>query len=53
LTTLYHWETLYPTFTLDLPKDPSEIMVKAEKPKEKEGEEGKAAADGKVEITEE
>jgi hypothetical protein len=35
LTALYHWETLYPTFTLDLPKDPAEIVVKA-KPKEEE-----------------
>jgi len=29
LTALYHWETLYPTFTLDMPKDPSEIVVKS------------------------
>ena len=35
VTALYHWETMYPTFTLDLPKDPSEIVVKA-KPKEEE-----------------
>ncbi len=28
ITALYHWETLYPTFTLDLPKDPNEIVIK-------------------------
>eukprot|EP00347_Sterkiella_histriomuscorum_P020695 403336831 len=35
LTALYHWENMYPTFTQDLPKDPSEIIVK---PKVKEEE---------------
>ncbi|CDW79829.1 hect domain and rcc1-like domain-containing protein [Stylonychia lemnae] len=35
LTALYHWETMYPTFTLELPKSPSEIVVKS-KPKEEE-----------------
>jgi hypothetical protein len=33
LTALYHWESLYPTFSNDLPKDPKDITVKA-KPKE-------------------
>lgn len=28
VTALYHWEEKYPTFTLDLPKDPIEIVVK-------------------------
>jgi len=32
ITALYHWETLYPTFTLELPKDPSEIVVKSKDP---------------------
>mmetsp|Transcript_23266 Transcript_23266/g.22849 ORF Transcript_23266/g.22849 Transcript_23266/m.22849 type:complete len:82 (-) Transcript_23266:524-769(-) len=35
LTALYHWENMYPTFTLELPKDPEEIVVK-EKAKEEE-----------------
>jgi hypothetical protein len=32
ITALYHWESLYPTFTLDYPKDPSEIIVKSAAP---------------------
>ena len=31
VTALYHWENLYPYFTLDLPKDPKEIVVKSKK----------------------
>ena len=38
ITTLYHWETLYPSFTQDLPKNPSEIVVKI-KPKEENKDE--------------
>ena len=33
VTALYHWESLHPTFTLDLPKDPAEIVVKPAAPK--------------------
>lgn len=33
ITALFHWENKYPTYSEDLPKDPSEIVVKA-KPKE-------------------
>ena len=33
ITALYHWEDMYPSFTLELPKDPSEIVIKS-KPKE-------------------
>ena len=43
ITALYHWESLYPTFTLDYPKDPSEIIVKSAPPKEVPKEEGKKA----------
>ena len=46
VTALYHWETLHPTFTLDLPKDPNDIVVKPAAPKqeeEKKGEEAKQA----------
>ena len=28
VTALYHWEKLHPTFTFDLSKDPSEIVVR-------------------------
>ena len=45
ITTLYHWETLYPTFTLELPKDPSEIVVKPAKPKEEEKKDADGASD--------
>ena len=46
VTALYHWEGLHPTFTLDLPKDPAEIVVKPAAPKqeeEKKAEEAKQA----------
>ncbi len=33
VTALYHWESLHPTFTLDLPKDPADIVVKPAAPK--------------------
>jgi len=33
VTALYHWESLHHTFTLDLPKDPAEIVVKPAAPK--------------------
>ncbi len=36
ITALYHWETLYPTFTLDFPKDPNDIVVKPAEPKKEE-----------------
>lgn len=44
ITALYHWETKYPTFTLDFPKDPNEICVKAPEKKDetKKTEEKKA-----------
>lgn len=38
VTALYHWETLYPTFTLDLPKDPNDIVVKGKLKEEKKKE---------------
>lgn len=40
VTALYHWETMYPTFTLELPKDPAEFVVKSpeKKPEEKKEE---------------
>lgn len=38
LTALYHWEKLYPTFTLELPKDPEDIVVKKPKQPSKEEE---------------
>lgn len=40
VTALYHWETMYPTFTLDLPKDPAELAVKSpeKKPEDKKEE---------------
>ena len=31
VTALWHWENKYPSFTLDLPKDPEEIVVKEKK----------------------
>ncbi len=45
VTALYHWESLHPTFTLDLPKDPADIVVKPAAPKEEEkkAEEAKQA----------
>lgn len=46
VTALYHWESLHPTFTLDLPKDPADIVIKPAAPKqeeEKKGEEAKQA----------
>jgi hypothetical protein len=47
ITALYHWETMYPSFTLELPKDPEEIVVKKKKEEEKKEEEKKE--EGKVE----
>jgi hypothetical protein len=44
LTALYHWESLYPTFSNDFPKDPKEITVKT-KPKEEAKKEGSDAED--------
>lgn len=43
LTALYHWETMYPSFTKLLPKDPNEIVVVApvKKPEEDKKEEDK------------
>ena len=46
VTALYHWESMHPTFTLDLPKDPADIVVKPAAPKqeeEKKAEEAKQA----------
>lgn len=40
LTALYHWETMYPSITVDLPKDPSEIIVKKVKEEDKKAEDG-------------
>ena len=44
ITALYHWETLYPTFTLDFPKDPNELVIKS--PEKKEDKEGEKLEDG-------
>lgn len=49
ITALYHWETLYPSFTLDFPKDPAEIVVKSapkEEEKKKEGDQANPAVAG-------
>ena len=49
ITALYHWETLYPTFTLEYPKDPIEIVVKEKEapPKEEEKKKEEAPAEPK------
>ena len=49
LTALYHWETLYPTFTLLLPKDPAEIVVVAPKKKDQDKEKDKEESNKKSE----
>lgn len=41
ITALYHWESLYPTFTLEQPTNPKDIVVKAPPPPKKEPEDGK------------
>ena len=48
VTALYHWETLYPTFTLLLPTDPNQIVVKAPKEESKKDSIPVAAPEGSI-----
>ncbi len=41
ITALYHWENKYPTFSLELPKDPNELVVKTPPKKAEEKKEDK------------